>query len=136
MKGFKFIPLISISLLLSCFGNEFEREKIIGNYYLTTTDKYQKDIYIDFKLETGDFVGVLRSKIFSVGHNEKYIVAKQHPFLYPTELDKEITNYYIIPVHYYKTLWPEKGIIGPLTLKEFEQRTKQLKINIKFDKEH
>lgn len=136
MKGCRFILLISVSLLLSCFGSEFSREKIIGNYYLTSTDNYQRDIYIDLKLKTGDFIGVLPSKVFSVGNNEKYIIAKQHPFLYPTTTNVKVTYYYIIPIYYHPTLWPEKGIIGPLTLHEFEQRTKQLKINIKFGKEY
>ena len=134
MKRIRFILMMSISLLFSCFCNEFEKEKIIGNYYLTTTDNYHRDIYIDFKLETGDFVGVVSSTIFSFGYNNKYIVAKQHPFDYPAKVDSIRTTYYIIPI-YNSTFSPEKGVLGPLTQVEFELKKAELGIlDIKFNR--
>jgi len=131
MKRNHFIIVISL-FLFSCLGSEFERNEIVGNYHLTTTDHYKRDVYIDFKLPNGDFIGVLSSSIFAVGHSEKYIIAKQHPFTYPTEVDTAVTNYYILPV-YNNTLSPEKGILGPLSLKKFQSKKTELGIsNIKF----
>jgi len=124
--------LYAISLS-SCIGSEFQREKITDNYYLITTDNYNKDIYIGYKLKTGDFVGVLPSTVFSIGNNEKYIVAKQHPFVFPVKVDSTI-NYYIIPI-IRDTLFPENGILGPLTLEEFQMKKEELGIiNVNFSK--
>jgi hypothetical protein len=134
MKRIRFILLMSSLLLFSCFGNEFEREQIIGNYYLTTTDSYNKDIYIDFRLGNGNFVGVIPATVFSVGYDKKCIFTKQHPFDYPQKVDSTKTNYYIVPI-YNSILSPEKGVLGPLTLGEFELKKVELGIsNIRFNR--
>ncbi|GAA4791237.1 hypothetical protein GCM10023231_18920 [Olivibacter ginsenosidimutans] len=122
-----FLSIAICLFLVSCFGDEFESKKILGNYYLTTTDGFQNNIYIDFKLETGNFVGVVPSCVFSVGCSKKYIIAKQHPFSYPANIDSSLTNYYILHVHK-KTLVPDSGVLGPLNLKEFQFKKKELRI--------
>lgn len=132
MKRIRFILLMSSLLLFSCFGNEFEREQITGNYYLTTTDNYNKDVYIDYELENGDFLGVIPFMVFSIGFDEKYIITKQHAFDSSPRVDSVKINYYIIPI-YHSTLSPEKGVLGPLTSREFELKRVELGIsNIKF----
>ena len=66
----KMILCLSSLLFFSCLGSEFERERIIKNYYLTTTDNYNSDVSIAFKLQNGNFVGVVSATVFSVDHNE------------------------------------------------------------------
>ncbi|HWW40119.1 DUF3997 domain-containing protein [Pedobacter sp.] len=132
MKKLRLI-LVTFTFIISCTANEFERKNIIGDYYLTTTDGNKRDVYIDFKLESGDFIGVIPSTVFSVGHDDKYIIAKQHPFTYPSKVDTSITNYYILPIQK-QTLSPELGLLGPLTFENFEAKRKKMGIvNILFE---
>jgi len=80
--------------------------------------------------KNGNTVDVVSETIFSIGNNDKYIIAKQHP-----NRNKNIVNYYIIPIYKEFTYSPEKGLIGPLSLNQFETKRKELKIsNLTFDK--
>lgn len=82
-------------------------------------------------MESGNCKGVLEETVFAVGFNDKYIIAKQHP-----ADDRAIINYYIVPIYKENTLSPEKGVIGALTLKQFNEKRKELNIsNVKFTKE-
>lgn len=124
------IGLICLVVYLSsCLGTEFQSKVIVGNYYVVTTDNFNTETSIRFKLENGDFVGVLRASVSEVGFNDKYIIARQHPFA----TDKKKIDYYIIPIQYEPTFWPEKGIIGPLSLNKFKEKTKELSIDAKFE---
>jgi hypothetical protein len=70
--------------------------------------------------------------VFSVGHNKNFIIAKQHPVIYPKpsedfKIDTSITNYFIINIS-------TKKVFGPLTQEEFIKQRKELKIEeIEFD---
>ena len=135
MNMIKIILCLSSLLFISCLGSEFERERITNDYYLTTTDNYNKDVYINFKLQNGDFVGVVSATVFSVGYNEKYIIARQHPFDYPNKVDTSIIKYYIIPIYKKSTFSPEEGVLGPLSLRDFKSRCVTLGIsNVRFSK--
>ncbi|MES2827308.1 MAG: hypothetical protein V4687_04115 [Bacteroidota bacterium] len=130
MKVNKVIIFLLGLLLSSCFGSEFQREKILGNYFIITTDNYNKDIYIGYKLESGDFVGVISSKIIEIGKNEEFIIAKQSK---SNDNDSEF-DYYIIEKMEH-TITPEKGVLGPLTKKEFQIKTRVLGLKqLRFEK--
>lgn len=114
----------------SCIGSEFQRERLLGNYFIITTDNYGRDIYIGYKLETGDFVGVLSSRIIEVGKNEEFIIAKQS-----NGLDSESKIYYYIIKKMEYTIAPEKGVLGPFTNEEFQRKIQELGLEkLKFKK--
>ncbi|MDT4837471.1 hypothetical protein FQZ97_712060 [compost metagenome] len=119
MKKIKNIVFVLMALFISCMGSEFESKQIIGNYYLTSTDNFNKEAYIDYKLKSDDFIGIIPSAVFSVGHNDNYIVAKQSDFNLKNQSDSQIINYYIIKI-LTDTISPENGVTGPLTSKQYE----------------
>lgn len=93
----------------------------LGNYFIITTDNYSRDIYIGYKLETGDFVGVLSSRIIEVGKNEEFIIAKQS-----NGLDSASKIYYYIIKKMEHTIAPEKGVLGPFINEEFQRKIQEL----------
>jgi hypothetical protein len=101
------------------------KKNIIGNYYLTAPDD-DLQLSLAYGKPNEDFYsGIIESTVFAVGYNKDYIIAKQHPRKFPNDLDRTITNYYILPItNNYK--W---NLIGPLTLIEFNSEKKRLKIS-------
>ena len=72
--------------------------------------------------------------VFAVGHNSKFIYAKQHPLLPNTneKIDKKITNFYIIERT--DNSFQDKPKYGPLTKSNFDSLCKKLNIvDIDFD---
>ncbi|WP_178300428.1 DUF3997 domain-containing protein [Chishuiella changwenlii] len=128
-KYFKIvITLALISSFSSC--NDIKSNQIIGRYYLVAVDT-KDDMSIGYEVdESGNTVDVVPETIFSVGNNDKYIIAKQHP-----NTNRKITNYFIIPIYKEYTYFPEKGVIGPISLNEFIEKQKELNIStVTFDK--
>jgi hypothetical protein len=92
------------------------------------------ELYYDPPYSSGG-ITVVQCCVFAVGNNDKYIIAKQHPYD-PTSSkgpDKSITNYFIVPVEDYHN-WIKNNIkIAPLSQSEFDQKRKELGIeNIQF----
>lgn len=113
------------SLLQSCIGSA-HYEKLNAGYYLLAID-VKEDMLMGF--QDGDYgIGVIGATIFAAGQNDGFIIAKQHPEVSPTSMNKEVTNYYIIPLKRKVSQSPEKNIYGPLTLEEFKQKRKELNI--------
>lgn len=130
MKITKIVIALYGLLILSCGGSEFERERILGNYFIITTDNYKRDIYLGYKLETGDFVGVLPSKIIEIGKNDKFIIAKQSK-----DLDKRSEFSYYIVKTMENTFTPENGVLGPYTNEEYQIKIQELGLKeLKFKK--
>ena len=72
--------------------------------------------------------------VFEVGHDSKYIFAKQYPLMSNSldVLDKSVVNYYIIERT--RTVYQDKPKYGPLTKEEFENKCTELKIaDVVFD---
>lgn len=125
--------LIFSSLIYNC--DDLSKNSIIGKYYLVSVDSID-DTSLSYSINNDDssFANVVGETVFAVGHNDDFIIVKQHPRVFGNEPDKTTTNYFIVKIYKKNTLWAEKGVIGPLTKKEFEQKRKDLKIeNIKFD---
>jgi hypothetical protein len=122
------ITLVLTNIFFSC--NDIKNNQIIGGYYLVAVDT-KDNMTIGYEVdENGNTVDVVGETIFSVGNNDKYIIAKQHP-----NRNKSIVNYFIIPIYKELTYSPEKGLIGPLSLNQFEAKRKELNIsNLTFDK--
>jgi hypothetical protein len=114
--------MIFFFTIVSC-DNMFDIH-IIGRYYLSTIDGVEEQMGLQYRIDYQNTVGVVGEKVFAVGFNEKYIIAKQHPPYHNT-----IINYFIVPIYKEYTYWPEKGVIGPLTLEKFNEKRKELQIS-------
>ena len=66
--------------------------------------------------------------VFAVGHNSKFVFAKQHPLLSdsPEKIDKTVVNYYIIERT--RNGFQDKPKYGPLTKVQFENMCAELGI--------
>lgn len=114
-----FYSVILLALIGCVEGFEL-KEKIIGNYYLTAVDN-PIDCALSFRESNGsNYTMIIDATVFAVGFNDKFIIAKRHPFNQRT-----ITNYYILPL---KRVWDNKGLIGPLTFEQFNMKRKELNI--------
>lgn len=114
------------------------KEKIIDNYYLVAVDDYD-DCSLSYQEPTdGDNHGiVIGATVFAVGWYDKYMIVKQHPRTFPNPPDKEITNYYILPLKKGMDWRSKNGIIGPLTSELFTEKRRELNIpeSVVFTKE-
>jgi hypothetical protein len=127
----KLLAFLSSILLLSCNGAQ--EEKFIGNYYLKYTDiKSGMGIYY---LDGEYFIGVINPTVFVACQNDAFIIVKQHPENL-SQIDKSITNYFIIPIKDKLSQSAEKNVIGPLSKVEFETKCRELGVtkDLKFTK--
>jgi len=111
------------ALIFSC--NNFDEKHIVGPYHLAYTDiSEQTTIY--YEVEGFGSVGVIPETVYSVGYNNSFIVAKQHPYSDENGMNRTITNYFIIPIASQTTFTPEAGVIGPLGETEFKEKIMEL----------
>ncbi len=120
--------------LTSCFGLfDSGSDRIIGNYHVLWID-LQENQSISEKIEgtEGSYVELVSEYVYEVGHDDNFIIAKQHPtsgFESGYQINTEVTNYFLIDMNAQKD-----KVTGPLSLSKFEQLRKQLGIsNIEFD---
>jgi hypothetical protein len=121
--------ILSVFIFTSCFGLfDSGTYKVVDDYEVTWIDLVeQRALYKHEELAA--------AYVFAVGHNEKYIFAKQHPLLTNSteKIDKSITNYYIIERT--KNEFQDKPKYGPLTKERFDSLCIRLEIkDARFDK--
>ncbi len=123
--------LVSIIVVLSSCNGFVKDVEVIDRYHLVAVDT-DEGLGLAYKIDSSDnYVGVVSETVFAIGYNNDYIIAKQHP-----DNNRKIINYFIVPVYKEYTLFPKKGIIGPLTLQQFHVKTQELAIdNLTFTKE-
>ena len=114
-------------LLISCFFDS-RFETIKGEYEVGWIDvKESRAIYKQERL--------IAPYIFALGHNSRYIIAKQHPSTgHPSNsIDIHTTNYFVVDMS--KNPYPgQEGIYGPMTKSEFDTFCQKENIsNINFD---
>ncbi len=94
-----------------------------GNYELVWID-VPNDVTLSYVLDKDSAVGRVEARVYSVGWDGRYVVAKQHP-----KGDKTITNYFIIDAQKdSKYADPAQTVIGPLTEAEYQQKSAALKL--------
>ena len=129
----KIISLICFSIFMnSCaWLDESEHQKIIGQYEIGWND-LESNRAIMKKIENSEsnYQEIVGCYVFAVGHNENFIIAKQHQNF------KAETNYYLIDIKKNKEDYL-KGVFGPLDETEFEKmktkfNIKDLKFDLKF----
>lgn len=109
------LTVVLVAPLVACgFVHD---EALIGPYRLIAIDTPEQ-MNICYTIETGDCVRRIPPPVFSVGWNEHFIVAKQHP-----SNNKEVTNYYILEMaHDDKYADPDASVTGPLTETAFSEK--------------
>jgi len=136
--NFKIIILafiLSISLT-ACFGLfDSDSDTIIDSYEVLWIDVLANQT-ISKRVTSTSSYQVVPPYIFSVGHDNNFIIAKQHPsdgFEGDFKIHKSITNYYIIQLPT-KDKSIKEDVWGPLTLYQFDSLRRNKKIeNIKFN---
>ncbi len=133
----RLLIFISFISLTGCFGLfDSGSKRITGDYILMWIDLQENQRIIKEWNNTGSGETVVPEYVYAVGHNEDFIIAKQHPtsgFESGYEVNDKITNYYIIDINN-KTNKTDNIIIGPLTIEKFNNLRLELKITeIKFD---
>ena len=133
-KAFYFVIYIVVLFFCAAYlfslGQGFALlEKITDNYYITAPDTDDQAALSFHTDDSGDIYStIVDATVFAEGHNNKYMVLKQHPYKFTIGTNKTITNYFILPL--LKTMdWKTKnGLMGPLTLDEFNKKRKELNI--------
>lgn len=128
-----FQSFLTITFLTGCLFDSGSY-RITGKYVVTWIDLPQNQMLAkEDKLHSSNSSIIIEPYIFAVGHNENYIIAKQHPtngFEGGYKIHADTTNYYIIDI--YKEM---DKVFGPLTLKQFDSLKTEFKIgNLGFSK--
>lgn len=115
--------LIFISLLYGCLTPS--PIKIKGRYFLENDDL---GIYLGYQTDKPEIsLTLVDHYVIAAGYSDKFIVAIQHP---KTKDGMSVdSDYYIVPFYDKYTYSPQDGIIGPLTLNEFNIKKDELKID-------
>lgn len=120
------ISLIIISLfcLWFCFYGRFVHDELLtGNYRLIAVD-VSEQMSVCYSLNKGGAVGRINETVYSVGWDNRYIVAKQHP-----KNDRTKTNFFYLEMakdSMYAE--PSTSVKGPLTAQEFTSKQSELKL--------
>jgi hypothetical protein len=94
-----------------------------GPYALIWID-IPDDVKLSYDAGKGSWLGRVDARVFAVGWDGRYVVAKQHP-----KGDKNITNYFVIDSQKDSlNADAEKVVIGPLGEEEFQKRSAELKL--------
>lgn len=129
MTKFKNIATIIIFLMIlsGCGLFESTSDKIIGHFNVSFVDD------VNWRSVCLDNGTLIEPYVFAVGHNEKYIVVKQHPSnRNEFKIDTGVTKYFIIDIS--KVDYKGNGIYSSLDKQQFDSISTILKIkNIKFD---
>lgn len=134
----RILYLLILSLLSGCLGFDI-KQKVVGNYYLIATDE-EEQLSLSYcePSDQNGCGGIIEGTVFAVGFNANYIIVKQHPRIFPNPPNKNITNYYILPLKDTMNWRTKNGLIGPLTLDQFNEKRKELNIpdSLKFTYEN
>jgi hypothetical protein len=136
------IIFLSLMLFLTgCFGlGDSGSDRIIGKYIVLWIDFPENQIISEqVEMNSAGSIQVIQEYVFAVGHNDDYIIAKQHPtsgFEGGYEINTKITNYFILDMNR-KVSTVGENVFGPLNQNEFDSLRKTLKIeNIEFDQKY
>ncbi|WP_207632638.1 DUF3997 domain-containing protein [Foetidibacter luteolus] len=114
-----FAIVLSVISFCACVSNSGSTI-ITGGYKATWTKAIiTRSIYKNESL--------VPAYVFAVGHNNKFIFAKQHPVAeYASKPDTSVTNYYLIEIT--DGEFQNKPVHGPLTKGAFDSLCSNLKV--------
>lgn len=94
-----------------------------GPYALMWID-IPDNVTLSYDAGKGSWPERIEARVFAVGWDGRYLVAKQHP-----RGDKNITNYFIInSENDSPSAEPKKVVFGPFTEEEFQKKSAELKL--------
>jgi hypothetical protein len=133
----RLFPIFFLSLCLQGCIFDSESDKIIGKYIVICIDIPQNQtISEQDEINSQVSATIIEPYVFSVGHNNDFIIAKQHPtngFEGGYQVNKSVTNFYIIDINR-KILITGNKYFGPLSSHQFDSLRSKLKIaDVKFD---
>lgn len=124
--------MFSFLMMNSCFVSDSNANRIIGNYEVIWIDVQEQQFICKRDIEyPTDCLLVVPEYVFAVGHNNDFIIAKQHPtkgFKGGFEIDTTITNYYIVDIQKREVI-KKNEVIGPLSKNEFDKKRAELHIS-------
>ena len=113
--------LLPVIALLFCGCGYAHDEKLTGPYRLIAVD-VDEQMDVSYSLPKGSAIGRIPETVFSVGWNDRYIVAKQHP-----KNNRSITNYYYLDMSRDSAYAdPSASVTGPLVESDFLPRRAEL----------
>jgi hypothetical protein len=126
--------VIAIAILLAtgrcAWLDKKESVKITGDFEVGWNDIESNRAIVKPSKACGEgcYDIIVDSYVYSVGHNNRFICAKQHP-----DLDTARTKYFLIDISK-NDKDAKKGIYGPLEKEEFEKMLVKLEVtDLKFD---
>lgn len=119
------ILFITVLFFTGCFRKEF-KQPLTSGYALYAYSSHE-DMTIEYFDKYGGFE-IVGPTVFAIGYNNDFIIAKQHPAIYPEKENKAITNYFIIPLKKPISWTSQSVAMGPYTETEFLQMKARLKI--------
>jgi len=125
--------LLIILFLQGCLFDSHS-DRIIDKYIVLWIDLPENQVLAkEDELNSSNSSSIIAPYIFAVGHNEHYIIAKQHPtngFEGGYKIHVDTTNYYIIDIYKEKD-----KIFGPLNQSQFDSLKIRFGIkNLEFSK--
>ena len=127
--------LMYVAVIILCSCQDFAvKKQIVGKHYIIATD-VTEDANLSFETADGNGYGTLiEAMVFAVGQDKNFIIAKQHPRVFPHPPDETITNYFILPIRDTVNWQTANGLLGPLNEGEYHRKRIELGIqnSVKF----
>ena len=111
------------SAVASCFAScgFVHDEEIVGPYRLIAVDT-DSQMSVSYDVGNGSTVGRIPETVFSIGYDQRYIVAKQHP-----DDNRTIINFFYLDMTKDSGYANSKdSVVGPLTEREYSVASAQL----------
>ena len=115
---------------------EHDREFVeLGKSYF---DDHQLSLTYNTPEDGSTYLIIIPTTVFEVGYNNKYFIAKRHPYNFSQPPNTEITNYYILQIKSEFNFRTMDGLIGPLTLEQYQLKRLELGIpdSLMFSREY
>ncbi|WP_422359756.1 hypothetical protein [Reichenbachiella sp.] len=125
----KYLIILFTVIILTRCGAAY-KEELVKNHYLIAVDVHQQ---MSIAYHTPDdretYITLIGATIYSVGYNEEYIIAKQHPYnIYNSNKSRQ-TNYFILPVKKTMEWETNNGLIGPMNKLQYLSKKEELGID-------
>ena len=115
------IFVVAVIATLFIAGCDAYHKHLVGPYILVAVD-VEEQMSVSYDLGDGGSIGRIEPVVFSVGWDNRYIVAKRHP-----GGNRSVTDFYYLDMTKdSKYADPTNSVVGPLTEAEFMQKQREL----------